>query len=203
MFAEENNYSQSSDILWNLLFRHPQAAMGYSHMIDSARLNMSTIGLILLVLCAPQADAHGIVRREQPNMPIASSVIVPPGAELLFIGGTLADVTETGTAPGSAPRLGDTAAQARSVLGKIKAELAAAGYTMSDIVKIEVYLVADPEKGGTVDMLGLLSAYLAYFDKDAGGMPVRTTVQVAGLPIPGALVQMAVTAAQITHSGDH
>jgi len=171
-------------------------------MTDRRRLKMSTVGLMLLVLTAPQADAHGIVRREQSNLPIASSIIVPQGAELLFIGGTMADATETGAPPGSAPQLGDTAAQAHSVLGKINAELQAAGYAMSDIVNIEVYLVADPDKAGLVDMVGLLSAYLAYFDKDAGGMPVRTTVQVAGLPIPGALVQMAVTAARATHPGE-
>lgn len=171
-------------------------------MTESPRLNISTIGLLLLVLSAPQVDSHGIVRREQSKLPIASSVTVPPGAELLFVGGTLADATDTDGPPGSTARLGDTAAQARSILGKIKAELEAVGYSMSDIVKIDVYLVADPHKDGSVDMLGLLSAYLAFFDKDAGGMPVRTTVQVAGLPIPGALVQMAVTAARVTHPGD-
>ena len=171
-------------------------------MTDRLKMTMSMVGLMVLVLTAPRVDAHGIVRREQSNLPIASSIIVPQGAELLFIGGTLADATETGTPPGSAPRLGDTAAQARSVLGKIKAELGAAGYSISDIVSIEVYLVADPDKGGLVDMLGLLSAYLDYFDKDAGGMPVRTTVQVAAVPIPGALVQMAVTAARATHPGE-
>lgn len=172
-------------------------------MTSRRKPRISAIGLMFLVLVAPLVDAHGIVRREQPNLRIASSVIVPQGAELMFIGGTMADATETGPSPGSAPELGNTAAQARSVLGKIKAELAAAGYTMSDIVNIEVYLVADPDNGGMVDMLGLLSAYLAFFDKDAGGMPVRTTVQVAGLPLPGALVQIAVTAARASHPGDH
>ena len=168
-------------------------------MIDKPFANLSLTLLMLLPLATPQVDAHGIVRREQPGLPIASSITVPAGAELMFIGGTLADVTKTGTAPGSAPQLGDTAAQAHSVLGKIQSELVAAGYAMSDIVKMDVYLVADPDKGGQVDMIGLLSAYMAYFDKDAGGLPTRTTVQVVGLPLPGALVQIAVTAARATH----
>jgi len=164
---------------------------------------MSTIGLLLLVLAAPQVDAHGIVRREQSRLPIASSITVPSGAELVFVGGTLADATDTDGPPGSAARLGDTAAQAHSVLSKIEEELAAIGYEMSDIVKIEVYLVADPSKDGRVDMLGLMSAYVAYFGKEARGLPTRTTVQVTGLPIPGALVQMAVTAARTIHPADH
>ena len=172
-------------------------------MTDNPSLNMSKMGLILLALIAPQVDAHGIVRREHSNLPIASSITVPQDAELLFVGGTLADAANTDAAKGSLARLGDTAAQAHSVLGKIKAELAAAGFEMSDIVKIEVYLVADPNKDGLVDMFGLMSAYMAHFGKEASGLPTRTTVQVAGLPVPGALVQMAVTAARTSHPADH
>lgn len=171
-------------------------------MIHTPVAKTSLVLLVLLALAAPRVDAHGIVRREQPGLPIASSIAVPADVEWLFIGGILADVTDSSASPGSAPGLGDTAAQAHSVLGKIEAELAAAGYAMSDIVKMDVYLVADPDKGGRVDMLGLLSAYTTYFDKNAGGLPTRTTVQVAGLPVPGALVQIAVTAARVNHP-DH
>lgn len=167
-----------------------------------ANMVTGALALALLVPAAQQVDAHGMVRREQSGMAIASSVAVPAGAEFLFIGGTLADVPGKDAPRGATARLGDTATQARSVLGKIKAELEAVGYAMDDVVKIDVYLVADPAKGGEVDMLGLLSAYMDYFDRETGGMPVRTTVQVAGLPIPGALVQMAVTAARATHA-DH
>ena len=163
---------------------------------------MFTISLALLAAVSVPVNAHGIVRREQSGLPIASSVAVPQGAELLFVGGTLADAINTEAAPGSGMRFGDTTELAHSVLGKIKAELAASGYAMSDIVKMEVYLVPDPDKGGTADMLGLMSAYLAYFGKDSGGLPTRTTVQVAGLPIPGALVQIAVIAARANHPGN-
>jgi enamine deaminase RidA (YjgF/YER057c/UK114 family) len=156
---------------------------------------LPTAALALLLLATSELNAHGIVRREGANLPIASSVTVPAGTELLFVGGTLPDLKDADPAAGK-PGLPDTAAQARSVLGKIQAELAAAGYGMGDIVRMEVYLVADPNKNGLVDVMGLMSAYLAYFGKDAGGLPTRTTVQVAGLPVPGALVQIAVTAAR-------
>ena len=155
--------------------------------------------LLLLVLATPQVDAHGMVRREPPGSSIASSITVPAGAQWLFIGSTLADVTEEGASPGSAARMGDTAAQARSILGKINAELTAAGFAKTDIVKMEVYLVADPAKGGTVDLMGLLSAYTNFFGKKVSNLPMRSTVEVAGLPIPGALVQIAVTAARSSH----
>lgn len=154
--------------------------------------------LMLLLLAASHVQSHGIVRREGPGFPIATSVVVPAGTELIFIGGILPDLTASGVPAGDA-RMPDTAAQARSVLGKIETELAAAGFTMGDIVKMEVYVVADPEKGGVVDIMGLSAAYLAYFDREKGGLPARTTVQVAGLPAPGALVQIAVTAARAGH----
>jgi enamine deaminase RidA (YjgF/YER057c/UK114 family) len=118
--------------------------------------------IFLLALAAPPLHAHGIVRQQQAGLPIASSITVPEGSALLFVGGTLADVSNPEAPAGSAARLGDTAAQARSVLAKIEAELKTAGFAMGDIVKMDVYLVADPDKGGRVDAMGLTSAYLAY-----------------------------------------
>ncbi len=168
-------------------------------MICNPEVNIFTLALVLLSLTSAPVDAHGIVRREQSGMAIASSITVPDDAKLLFVGGTLADANNTEAAPGSRARFGDMTAQAHSVLGKIEAELAASGFAMSDIVKMDVYLVPDPDKGGALDMLGLMAAYLAYFGKDPGGLPTRTTVQVAGLPVPGALVQIAVIAARANH----
>ncbi|MDX1734045.1 MAG: Rid family hydrolase [Halioglobus sp.] len=153
-----------------------------------------------MTLVAPPLHAHGIVRQQQAGLPVASSVSVPAGASWLIVGGTLAEVSNPGAPPGSAASLGDTAAQARSILARIKAELNSAGFAMDDIVNMEVYLVADPDKNGRVDALGLTSALLAYFGKDTEGLPTRSTVEVAGLPVPGALVQIAVTAARISHS---
>ena len=132
---------------------------------DAMNFRFPRAALMLLLLAATHVQSHGIVRREGPGFPIATSVVVPAGTEL----------------------------------GKIETELAAAGFTMGDIVKMEIYVVADPEKGGVVDIMGLSAAYLAYFDREKGGLPARTTVQVAGLPTPGALVQIAVTAARAGH----
>lgn len=156
---------------------------------------------MLVAINAPPLFAHGIVRQQQAGLPIASSVQVPAGAALLFTGGVLADVSNPDAPPGSPGRLGDTGRQARSVLGKIRAELGAAGFTMNDIVAMQVYLVADPDNG-RVDALGLTAAYLAYFEDQSAGLPARTTVEVAGLPLPGALVQIAVTAARVSHPAE-
>jgi enamine deaminase RidA (YjgF/YER057c/UK114 family) len=83
------------------------------------------------------------------------------------------------------------------VLAKIAQELAASGLVMGDVVKMNVFLVGDPARGGTMDFDGLMRAYGRHFGTASGGrLPARTTVQVAGLPIPGALVEIEVVAAR-------
>lgn len=155
---------------------------------------------LLVAALALPAAAHDIVRRSDSSLPIATSVQVPAGADWILVSGTIADATNISAPAGSPARMGDTAAQAHSVLGKIAAELRAHGFGMSDVVKLSIYLVGDPGQGGVVDYAGLMSAYLKHFGKDSGGLPARTTVQVAGLPVPGALVEIEAIAAR---SGDH
>ena len=156
--------------------------------------------LILLpcLLSAASASGHDIVRHANPSFPIATSVLVPAGAELLFVSGMLAEVADPAAPAGSIERLGDTATQAKSVLDKIARELAASGLTMADVVKMNVYLVGDPRKDGRMDFEGLMQAYLQVYGLRAleKSLPARTTVQVAGLPIPGALVEIEVVAAR-------
>jgi len=69
---------------------------------------------------------------------------------------------------------------------------------MKDVVKMNVYLVADPRKAGGMDFDGLMKAYLQFYGLAIRGesLPARTTVQVAGLPVPGALVEIEVVAAR-------
>ena len=160
--------------------------------------SMFVPSLVLLVFAGLPAGAEEIVRRQAGDFPIASSVRVPPGAELLFLSGTLADVVKSEAPAGSIERLGDTETQAASVLGKLEKELAASGYTFADVVKMNVFLVGDPAKGGRMDFDGLMTAYSRYVGAASQGkLPARTTVQVAALPLPGALVEIEVIAARL------
>ncbi len=155
------------------------------------------IALFTGLCIATSAVAADIVRRPNPGFPIASSVSVPASAELLFVSGMLADVAQPNAPAGSIERLGDTETQARSVFAKIDAQLRAAGYTMGDVVRMNVFLVGDPRKGGGMDFEGLMKAYSEHFGSVAQpNLPARTTVQVAGLPVPGALVEIEVIAAR-------
>ena len=154
-----------------------------------------TLSLVGLPLVVQAADP--IVRRDLPDFPIASSVAVPASARIVFVSGTLPNVAKPDAPAGSIERLGDTATQAASVLGKIAQELAAHGLTMADVVKMNVFLVGDPAKGGGMDFSGLMQAYSRHFGAASqGSLPARTTVQVAGLPLPGALVEIEVVAAK-------
>ena len=164
-------------------------------MKKQAFLPAVVAGLLTMV---SSAHAHDIIRHANPNVPIATSVMVPAGADMLFVSGTLADVANTTRAAGSIERFGDTAAQTKSVFDKISKELAAAGFTMADVVKMNVYLVGDPRKGGAMDFEGLMQAYMQVFGlrPQEKNLPARTTLQVAGLPVPGALVEIEVVAAR-------
>ena len=155
------------------------------------------MAMFLVATAALPAAAGEIVRRQAGDFPIASSVRVPPGTELLFLSGMLADVAKPEAPAGSIERFGDTETQATSVLGKIERELAASGFTFADVVKMNVFLVGDPATGGRMDFEGLMKAYLRYIGAPSQGkLPARTTVQVAALPLPGALVEIEVVAAR-------
>ena len=154
-------------------------------------------GLLLVAIAAWPAHAQEIVRRQAGAFPIASSVRVPAGTELVFLSGTLADVAKPDAPAGSVERLGDTETQVESVLGKLGRELAASGLSLGDVIKMNVYMVGDPRKGGTMDFEGLMKAYTRSFGAQTEGrLPARTTVQVAALPVPGALVEIEVVAAR-------
>jgi enamine deaminase RidA (YjgF/YER057c/UK114 family) len=152
--------------------------------------------LIAVPAAAWAEDASAIVRRSLADFPIASSVAVPATARLVLVSGTLADVANPDAPAGSIERLGNTEIQSASVLGKIAQELAASGLTMADVVKMNVFMVGDPAKGGAMDFAGLMKAYSRHFgEASRGNLPARTTVQVAALPVPGALVEIEVIAA--------
>lgn len=121
---------------------------------------------------------------------ISPAVTVPPGATLVFLSGALPTIADK-SAPGS------TEAQTRSVLDKLEAGLKAQGLGFGDVVKATVFLVGDPARGGELDFQGLNAAWSAAFGTAAQpNKPARSTVKVAGLVLPGALVEIEFVAAR-------
>ena len=74
--------------------------------------------------------------------------------------------------------------QARQVFTNLQAVLAAAGRTLDDVVKVNVYLV---------DMADFSAVNEVYATVFAEPYPARTTVAVAGLPL-GARVEIELVA---------
>jgi enamine deaminase RidA (YjgF/YER057c/UK114 family) len=86
--------------------------------------------------------------------------------------------------------------QTVSVLTSIKATLARLGLGMGDVVKMTVFMVADPTKDNKLDFAGLMAGYTQFFGTtEQPNKPARSAVQVAALVSPGALLEIEVIAA--------
>ena len=162
------------------------------------------LALVLAVgaLAASGAQAQQVKRTPIPNstFPISVAVTVPAGADTVWFSGVLPDVVDAAAPKGTPAAYGDTETQTRSVLRKLQAALAAEGLGFGDVVQVRVFLVGDPKLDNRLDFAGLNAAFGQQFGTAAQpAKPARTAVQVAALPLPGALVEIDVVAARIRH----
>lgn len=151
----------------------------------ATRLIAGSLIAVLTLLPAAQSAAQGvsIQRNAQPGAPFSASIWV---GDMLYVSGML---PETLT--------GDTRAQTLSTLGAIRKVLQAQGLDLGDVIQMHVYLAGDPALQGKMDFAGMNAAYLELFGTAAQpNRPVRSTVQVAALARPGALVEIEVVAAR-------
>jgi enamine deaminase RidA (YjgF/YER057c/UK114 family) len=149
---------------------------------------------ILTLSASLVAGAQNSVRHiQEDDHPIATGVWV---GDTLYLSGQLASpVTPADAAKGTAAVYGDTEAQTTSTLTKIEATLKSEGLTMGDVVMMHVYMAGDPAKGGKLDFAGMMAAYTRVFGtKEQPNKPARSTVQVAALVAPWALVEIEVIA---------
>jgi len=145
------------------------------------------------------AVGHEVTRYPLPNnstFPIAEAVAVPAGAELIFHSGLLPAPADPEADPGSREYLGDTYAQTMSVLQRFEASLKQKGLGLGNIVKMNVYMVGDPELDGKMDFSGFMRAYSQFFGtEEQPKLPARAAVQVAGLA-RGAFIEIEVILAR-------
>lgn len=128
--------------------------------------------------------------------PIATSVLVPAGSQLVYVSGTVPDAAHPDAPVGSIDRFGDTEAQTRSILGKIEKALGQHGMSLADVVMMRVFLVAPPGQRA-MDFAGMMRAYVERFNTpQQPNRPARSTMEVSGLVDPGWLVEIEVTAAR-------
>ncbi len=163
------------------------------------RLAASLLLLPLLPLLLPvAASAQDIVRHKIPNsdFPIAQAVSVPPNATIHFISGQVPPVVHKERDPNSIAAFGDTRTQTVGVLQRIRDILQGMGLGMGDVVKMQVFLVGDPEYGGRADVTGFMAGYTQFFGGAQPNLPARAVMQVAALSNPGWLVEIEVVAAK-------
>ena len=101
--------------------------------------------------------------------------------DLVFLSGAL------GTKPGGGGLAdGGIEGQTRQALENVKASAALAGVTMADIAKCSVFLT------DVANFQAMNGVYKEFFPTEP---PARTTVGVAGLVVPGALIEIECIAA--------
>ena len=109
----------------------------------------------------------------RPGGVLSSAVRV---GDLVFLSGAL------GTKPGGGGLAdGGIEGQTRQALENVKASAALAGVTMADIAKCTVFLT------DVANFQAMNGVYREFFPTDP---PARTTVAVAGLVVPGALLEI-------------
>ncbi len=149
----------------------------------------------LMIMAGAGAAQPAPDRIGPAQSPIATSVRVPAGSNIIYVSGTVPDAVNEKAPAGSVERFGDTAAQTRSILGKIEKVLAQQGMGLGDVVMMRVFLVAPPGQSA-MDFGGMMKAYSERFGTAAQpNKPARSTMEVAGLVDPGWLVEIEVTAA--------
>ena len=114
-----------------------------------------------------------------PNSPISSGVLIPPGRASIWVSGTTPPVLKRDAPPGSRERFGDTKVQAAGILKSIETQLATHGLSMRDVVYIRAYLVPDPAKENKIDIAGWNAAYGEVFNTAAN--PVKTARSTVGV----------------------
>jgi len=156
------------------------------------RMRIVGFSVAALWLAASPSFAQN-VKHIQSSTPGGIATAVWAGDILYVSGQTASPQTPADRASGKPAVWGNTGAQAENVFGKVEAILKEQGLTMGDVVMMRVYMVAGPD--GKLDFQGMNAAYNKYFGTaDQPNKPARSTVQVAALVTPGALLEVEVQA---------
>jgi enamine deaminase RidA (YjgF/YER057c/UK114 family) len=142
--------------------------------------------VLLVVAAFTVTDAAEVVRTPLPN-----------GFDTVYVSGALPSIMNKEAPKGSVEAYGDMQTQAESALNSIKATLTKLGLGMGDVVKMTVFMVADPTKDNKLDFAGLMAGYTQFFGTaEQPNKPARSAIQVAALVAPGALLEIEVIAAK-------
>jgi len=141
------------------------------------------------VMTASAAEPAGVIERFGEGRILMSTIKIPANAETMYLSGA-------GAAPLPDGSWGDMEQQAVDIFTRFKSQLEEQGWSMSDIVQVRVFGIAD--ENGFLDFEGFNRGYLQFFGTAENPVkPVRTFVQVADLVREGWLVEVEVRAARV------
>jgi 2-iminobutanoate/2-iminopropanoate deaminase len=175
---------------------------------ETKRMYIMNIGIKTALLAAVCLTSPLAAKTTQPiirhtNPPpsiILGGVTIPPGAEIVMLSGQLASPIDPAKTD-SIEAYGDTKMQTVSTFKKIKTALEKLGYSMSDVVKLTVFVTGDPKLGGKMDFAGFNAGYREFFGTTENpNLVARSTVQVAGLAGPNFLIEIEAIAAKVPKS---
>lgn len=127
-------------------------------------------------------------------------ILVPENAETLFYSGSInfampedcgrADIGQDGCESGGME------AQGTAIMQGFKDRLEARGWSLENVVRVNVYGVAGAD--GKLDFAGFNKAFAKFFSREDGGWyPSRTFVEVAALFRPELLVEVEIVAMKV------
>lgn len=147
---------------------------------------------------SPAANANEVIRYKlaDPSFPISAAVEVPSSASTVYLSGKIPPVVDKSKPPTDPAAFGgDTEGQTIGVLRDIEVQLKEMQLSLADVVKMQVYLVADSAKGKQMDFAGFMRGYTKFFGTpNQPVLPARSVFQVAGLANPGWYVEIEVIA---------
>lgn len=161
------------------------------------KLTLTALALAAVVPHAAQAQVTRL--KSNPAAIILDAADVKAGTDMIFVSGQLAsplDPAKPMSEVKSIEDLGDTKAQTISVLGKIKKIVESRGYAMADVVKLTLFVAADP-RTGKMDFAGANEGFRQFFGTaENPSTTARSTFQVAALVGPHFLIEIEAIAAR-------
>ncbi|WP_395443266.1 Rid family hydrolase [Caulobacter sp. UC70_42] len=146
-----------------------------------------SLAALALFGAASSAQAQEVVRNGRPGSMLLESVELGAGAKTLILGGYAAAPLDPND---RAKGYGDTKTQTISTLKKMQAVLERHGYGMADMVKMNIFLVADPALG-KADYAGVNAGFKEFFQTTANPNTVaRTALEIKALQSPDLYVEI-------------
>ena len=156
---------------------------------ESVALEITSANVAILNRDEDDMVNVGGIERRGEGRHFFTTIKVPAGAESLYLSGSGASPLEDGS-------WGEMEQQVVDTFESFKETLESQGWSMSDIVQVRAFAVSD--EFGYLDFDGFNRGYRKFFGTEGNPMkPVRSFVEIAGLVVPGWLVEIEIRAAKL------